>query len=65
MTHEFTKDISNIDRKLQGRVLEAIRQIVHKPTVPLGDTIKPMTYNSKGLWRYRLGDYKLIYLPDA
>jgi len=43
MTHEFTKDISNIDRKLQGRVLEAIRQMVHK----------------------RLGDYKLIYLPDA
>lgn len=65
LTHEFRKAIRSIDRKLQGRVLEALDYISTKPTVPVGDTVKPLTGEHKGLWRYRIGDYRLIYRPDT
>jgi mRNA interferase RelE/StbE len=63
MTDQFIKDILNIDRKLQGRILEAISYIRTKPNFPRGDTVKPMVGKLKGLWRIRIGDYRLIYHP--
>ena len=63
MTAGFLKDIASIDRKLQGRVLEAISQIVRTPTTPRGNTVKPLTGEMGGLWRYRVGDYRLVYQP--
>jgi len=65
MSHEFTKAIQSIDRKLQGRILEAMSYISSKPTVSRGDTVKPLTGDLKGLWRYRIGDYRLVYYPDT
>ena len=65
MTVEFVKDIHNIDRKLQGRILEAIRTVMLEPMTCKGDTIKPLTADLKNLWRYRIGDYRLIYRPDV
>ncbi|HUW95203.1 MAG TPA: type II toxin-antitoxin system RelE/ParE family toxin [Anaerolineae bacterium] len=64
-TSEFSKAIANIDRKLQGRVLQALDYISSKPTVPRGNTVKPLSGEYEGLWRYRIGDYRLIYRPDT
>ena len=64
MSDEFTKAIRGIDRKLQGRILEAISYISRSPTSPKGNTVKPLTADLKGLWRYRIGDYRLVYYPD-
>lgn len=65
LTDDFVKSISDLDKKLQGRVLEAIAKITKDPVRPVGDTVKPLTGNSIGLWRYRIGDYRLIYQPDV
>ena len=62
---DFIKSIDRMDKKLQGRILEAITRIAHAPTTAFGDTIKPLTSDLRGLWRYRVGDYRLIYCPDA
>ena len=64
MSSEFTKSITGIDRKLQGRILQAISEITQDPTVLRGDTIKPLTGQLQGCWRYRLGDHRLVYSPD-
>jgi mRNA-degrading endonuclease RelE of RelBE toxin-antitoxin system len=64
MSHQFIKDIRNIDKKLQGRILEAISELLSEPTTKKGDTIKPLQDDKKGLWRYRIGDYRLIYKPN-
>lgn len=64
LSSEFRKAIRGIDRKLQGRILQAIDYISTKPTVPQGDTVKPLGGELKGLWRYRIGDYRLLYRPD-
>ena len=65
LSTEFRKAIRSIDRKLQGRVLQAIDHISAKPTVAQGDTVTPLGGDLKGLWRYRIGDYRLLYRPDS
>ena len=64
-TNEFVKDIEKADRKLQGRILQAISRISSQPTTMQGDTIKPLSSEMKGLWRYRVGDFRLVYSPDV
>jgi mRNA-degrading endonuclease RelE of RelBE toxin-antitoxin system len=64
MTAGFIKAISNIDRKLQGRILDAIADIAKAPLTLIGDTVKPLTGELKGMWRYRIGDYRIVYQPD-
>ena len=64
MSNEFVKGIRNIDRKLQGRILEALSVIGSEPVTLRGDTIKPLTAEFKGLWRYRIGDFRLVYRPQ-
>lgn len=64
MTSQFQKDIQTVDRKLQGRILQAISKILDKPTTIQGDTVKPLKSSMAGYWRYRIGDFRLIYFPD-
>jgi addiction module RelE/StbE family toxin len=64
-TPTFKKAIAAADRKLQGRILGAVSELSSEPLMPHGDTIKPLTGEFKGLWRYRVGDYRLIYRPTA
>ncbi len=64
-TVSFTRAISSIDRSLQGRVLLALAEISANPDQQKGDTIKALTAEHTGLWRYRIGDYRLVYRPDA
>ena len=64
MTKEFQKAVREIDRKLQGRIFEAINNIAENPVTPRGDTVKPLTGDMKEFWRYRIGDFRLVYLPN-
>lgn len=63
-SNEFVKSILKIDRKKQGRILEAIGAITAAPVEVRGDTIKPLTGDLNGLWRCRIGDDRLVYFPD-
>jgi mRNA interferase RelE/StbE len=61
----FKKSVALADKNLQGRVMAALSDLVDAPIAPRGDTVKPLSNTYKGLWRYRLGDYRLIYEPRA
>ena len=63
ITDQFMSSINRIDKKLQGRILEAITKLTLSPITSTGDTIKPLTGDLEGFWRYRIGDYRLIYKP--
>ena len=63
-SNEFVKSINKIDHKKQGRILEAISKISSNPIEIMGDTIKPLNKDLKGLWRFRLADDRLVYFPD-
>jgi mRNA-degrading endonuclease RelE of RelBE toxin-antitoxin system len=61
---DFLKHADKIDKKLQGRVYEAIAELSHANLSPQGDTLKPLGRDYKDCWRYRIGDYRLIFLPN-
>jgi len=65
MSHDFYKDIATADRKMQGRILAVLAEMAMKPLERKGDTIKPLTGAFKDCWRYRIGDYRLVFLPNA
>ncbi len=62
-TPSFKKSVSGADRSTQGRVLTALYELSESPTTPHGDTVKPLSGKLKGLWRYRVGDFRLVYEP--
>jgi mRNA interferase RelE/StbE len=62
---EFVKSIAKLDKNKRARLLEAISHLAAAPVTPYGDTVKPLTGEMAGLWRYRLGDDRLIYSPNA
>jgi mRNA-degrading endonuclease RelE of RelBE toxin-antitoxin system len=64
ITSEFRKEVSKLDKKMEGRVMEAIVEICRDPLTQRGDTWKPLTGELRGMWRYRLGDYRLICKPE-
>ena len=53
--------VKKIDKYLQGRILQALLQIILNPNTIMGDTNIPLTRDLEGYWRYRIGDYRLIY----
>lgn len=63
-TDDFARAVRALDQKMRGRVLMAILDIVCAPTTPRGDTVKALVSDRRGLWRYRIGDYRLIYYPQ-
>ena len=46
-------------------VANAIVEICKDPMTPRGKTIKRLTGDMRGYWRYRLGDFRLVYRPDV
>ena len=63
ITKDFMNSIKKVDKNLQGRILQAITTITLSPNTIMGDTIKPLTGDLNGYWRYRIGNYRLIYKP--
>ncbi len=64
MTPQFVSDLAK-HADLRKRVLAAIVDLLKDPKTPHGNSIKPLTGRLAGLWRYRIGDYRLVYEPDA
>lgn len=59
----FRKDVWR-EPKLFERVANAIMDICKDPMTPRGNTIKRLSGDMSGYWRYRLGDFRLVYRPD-
>ena len=49
---------------LLNRVVEAMLEICESPISVRGNTVKPLQGELVGMWRYRIGDFRLIYEPD-
>lgn len=64
MSSGFSRAITSIDRKLQERILEALADLTKNPLEIRGDTVKPLGGGLKGCWRYRIGDFRMIYSAD-
>ncbi len=61
---EFCKSIDAHDKVMKAKLLEAMINLSKEPMISVGDTIKPLANYEYDFWRYRLGDYRLIYLTN-
>ena len=51
-------DLKRLDKPVVKGLLDKIEKVLAKDPKSLG---KPLTGNFVGLWRYRVGDYRIIY----
>lgn len=63
-TPTFAKSLKRCDGKLKGKVTEAVSELSLNPLTVKGNTIKPLGKNLKGLWRYRIGGYRIVYTAE-
>ena len=64
-SQELAKTISSLDKSTVTRVFKAILEISQDPLKLKGDTLKKLTGNLKGHWRYRVGDRRLLFRVDS
>lgn len=65
MKSTYLSDLLRLDRNIQARANQAVKEITSNPLSPRGDTIKKLKHHDK-LWRYRIDTYRLVYAvyPD-
>jgi len=56
----FISDFIDLNKDIQKAVLNCLGDLEQDPITPRGNTIKPLQ-GFKNVYRYRLGDYRLIY----
>lgn len=56
----YLEDFVELSKTQQKAVVSAVKELEQDPVTPRGNTIKRMKGYSN-LWRYRLGDFRLIY----
>jgi mRNA-degrading endonuclease RelE of RelBE toxin-antitoxin system len=63
VTSRFKKAIKNLDKDSEEHLLKAVDRILTSPREPMGNTIMPLSNDKRGLWRYRLGNSRILYEP--
>ena len=56
------KELKSFDPQVQRTILKYIRQKFYETDVDPRVYGKPLVFNKKGLWRFRIGDCRLICL---
>ena len=64
-TRNFEQDVRH-RKDVYPAILKAAIEICRDPLTVRGNTVKRLSsdYAIPGAWRYRIGDYRLIYVPD-
>ena len=60
---KYLKTLPKLDPKMKGKILDAFSTLSTDPVTPVGNTVKRLTGDKKGMWRYRIEDYRLVYIP--
>jgi mRNA interferase RelE/StbE len=53
------KEFKKLDKKMQGEILDYFDKRIATKEDPRRFG-KPLTYDKKGLWRYRIRDYRVV-----
>lgn len=64
LAKELRRDLKR-QPQLLDRVIQAIMEVCGNPMSAIGNTVKPLTNELQGMWRYRIGDFRVIYEPDG
>jgi len=56
LSHKFDKDFSRLERALQDRVVDGLRELKENPHAG-----KQLRGKIKELWSWRIGKYRILY----
>ena len=58
---EALEDLKRLDKPIKQKIFERVEAYLSKDPIGLG---KPLRQNLLGMFRYRYGDYRIIYIVD-
>lgn len=58
---ESLKDLKKFNRTIAKKIVEKVKNYLIQDPIKLGTSLKG---NLKGFYRYRIGDYRVIYVID-
>jgi mRNA-degrading endonuclease RelE of RelBE toxin-antitoxin system len=61
----FRKSFKRISREEQLKISQKLEEILISPLNVKSNKCKPLSNDKKGLWRYRMGKYRVLYEPDV
>jgi len=62
-TPTFDSDIKHLDRQVAKRIVEKVEMLADSPVLLKGH-LKYMPDNLRGLQRYRIGDWRILFWVD-
>ena len=69
MERNAVNSVQRFQKKLRGiekeKVESAVADIILSPTTARGNTKTALSNNRRDFWRYRLGDWRIIYFVDS
>ena len=63
LANELRRDLRQ-QPQLLDRVIQAVMEVCDSPMSARDNTVKPLRNALRGMWRYRVGDFRVIYHPD-
>ena len=64
LAKEVRRDLRNRPMLLD-KTIRAIMEVCEDPMSVRGNTVKPLANELRGMWRYRIDNFRLVYEPDA
>ena len=64
LSSDFLKAIKKADKTTKARIMTSLTEICVSPLDAKGKTQKPLVGDKVGVWSYRIGDSRLLYVPD-
>jgi mRNA interferase RelE/StbE len=55
------KDLDGLNREIARKIVERVKKYLAEDPLKIG---KPLKGQFSGLWKYRYGDYRVIYVLD-
>ena len=63
LAKEFRRDLKQRSHLFEQSIA-ALMEVCDSPMSARSNTVKPLRNELRGMWRYRMGDLRLIYQPD-
>ena len=63
LAKEFRRDLKQRSHLFEQSI-GALMEVCDSPMSARSNTVKPLKNELRGMWRYRMGDFRLIYQPD-
>lgn len=63
ISRTYKKSLRKLGPEIRARAHAAVSDLLEHPMEVRGNSVTRLRHDKSGLWRYRIGNYRLVYLP--